>query len=305
MSMTPFLPEITMLEFRDIRLADKDRITAALRDSDFMGCEYSFANNMAWKRLSESKISFYKNFYLCCAFGADQSSPHFIFPAGNGDYSEVIGEMKRFSESLNKPLVIWGVTEKILAVLNEIFPGQFIAEYDRDSSDYIYFSEDLINLKGKKYHGKRNHFAKLRDYEYSPITENDINDCICFCARSYNDRADTADHSFIAEQYAINTYFSYFSELGLQGGMIKIGGEIAAVTIGEKLNSETFCVHIEKADTRFPGIYAGINKIFAENAAAGSKYINREEDMGIEGLRKAKLSYHPAFLLDKYTITFK
>ncbi|MBQ4534068.1 MAG: DUF2156 domain-containing protein, partial [Ruminococcus sp.] len=86
---------------------------------------------------------------------------------------------------------------------------------------------------------------------------------------------------------------------------IRIDGKIAAVTIGEKINSNTFCVHIEKADTSFSGIYAGINKLFAENEAKELKYINREEDLGIEGLRKSKLSYHPAFLLDKYTVTFK
>lgn len=294
-----------MLEFRDITLNDKDRITLALRSSDFMGCEYSFANNMAWKRLAGSKISFYKNFYICCAFETENDAPHFIFPAGQGDHREVINEMKRFSDAMCKPLIICGVTEKNLSVLNEIFPDQFTAEYDRNSSDYIYLASDLQELKGKKYHGKRNHFAKLKEYEYSPITEKDFDDCICFCTQSYNIRSGNADHSFIAEQYAINTYFSYFEELELKGGIIRINGETAAVTIGEKLNSETFCVHIEKADTEFPGIYAGINKLFAESETQGFKYINREEDMGIDGLRKAKLSYHPAFLLNKYTVTFK
>ena len=91
----------------------------------------------------------------------------------------------------------------------------------------------------------------------------------------------------------------------LKGGIIRIGGKVAAFTIGDKLNNNTFCVHIEKADTRYSGIYAGINNCFAKDAAVGYKYINREEDLGIEGLRKAKQSYHPAFLLKKYTVTFK
>lgn len=294
-----------MLEFRDIEIKDKERITAALLASDFMGCEYSFANNMAWKRLSGSKISFCKNFYICCAFETDDGAPHFIFPAGNGDHRLVIGEMKRFSESMGKPLIISGVTEKTLGILSELFPEKFTAEYNRDSSDYIYLSSDLASLKGRKYHGKRNHFSKLKDYVYTPIKEKDFDDCICFCTQSYNSLSDRQDHSSVAEQYAINTYFNHFNELGLCGGIIRINGETAAVTLGEQLNSETFCVHIEKADTRFPGIYAGINKLFAENAAKNLKYINREEDLGIEGLRKAKLSYHPAFLLNKYTVTFK
>ena len=100
-------------------------------------------------------------------------------------------------------------------------------------------------------------------------------------------------------------YFNYFNELGLTGGVIRIGGDVAAFTIGEKLNNETFCVHIEKADTQYNGIYVGINNSFARAAAAGYKYINREEDLGLEGLRRSKQSYHPAFLLKKYTVTFK
>ncbi len=294
-----------MLEFRDITLSDKERITSALRQSDFMGCEYSFANNMAWKRLADSKIAFYRDFYICCAFQTDDDIPHFIFPAGSGDYLDVISEMKRFSSSLGKPLILTGVTEPTIAILNELFPDQFTADHDRDSSDYIYLSSDLIELKGKKYHSKRNHLAKLKDYTYSPVTEKDFDDCICFCTHSYNNKHDDPDHSSIAEQYAINTYFSHYEELGLRGGIIRIDGKIAAVTLGEIINSNTFCVHIEKADTSFPGIYAGINKLFAENEAKESKYINREEDLGIEGLRKSKLSYHPVFLLDKYTVTFK
>ena len=100
-------------------------------------------------------------------------------------------------------------------------------------------------------------------------------------------------------------YFSYYSELGLTGGIIRIDGRIAALTIGERLNSDTFCVHIEKADTSYNGIYAAINNCFAKSAAADFRYINREEDMGIEGLRKSKLSYHPAFLVEKNIVTFK
>ena len=296
-----------MLEFRDIAITDKNKICTALKKSDFMGCEYSFANNMAWKRLADSKICFYKNFYICGAFNTDDNAPHFILPAGSGDYCDVINELKNFSNSLNKPLVLTGVTENSLKMLGELFPDAFTAEYDRDSSDYIYDSQKFITLQGKNNHGKRNHLARFMELSpvYSPVTDNDIDDCITFCTKEYNDRSDNADHSFIAEQYAINTYFSYFHELGLSAGLIRINGNIAAVSIGEQLNSDTFCVHIEKADTHYNGIYTGIANLFAKNNAAGFKYINREEDLGLEGLRKSKLSYHPEFLLNKYIVTFK
>lgn len=296
-----------MLEFRDIDISDKNRIICALRKSDFMGCEYSFANNMAWKRLCDSKITFYKDFYISCAFNTDDNIPVFTFPSGDGDYASVISEMKKYTDHLGVPLKISGLTNRTLPILNELFDDQFVVDADRDSFDYIYNSADLINLSGKKYHSKRNHLARFNElsYSFTPITDNDIDDCIHFSTVTYNNKSSENEHSFIAEQYAINTYFSYFNELQLNGGIIRVDGNIVAVTIGEKLNSDTFCVHIEKADISYPGIYAGVNNLFAREFASDSMYINREEDLGIEGLRKSKLSYKPAFLLEKYTATFK
>ena len=294
-----------MLEFRDIDISDKEKVNTALAASDNRGCEYSFANNMAWRRLGESKIAFFKDFYICGAFGGYSERPRFILPAGKGDIREVIAELKMYSESAGYPLMLTGVTDKQLDMLNELYPGGFTSELDRDSSDYIYLRSDLAELAGKKYHAKRNHLARFNelDYEFSMITEKDFDDCILFCVDKYNS-SDKSDHSFIAEQFAINTYFSYYDELALKGGIIRINGKIAALTIGEKLNSDTFCVHIEKADTSYSGIYAGINNLFVKSCTAGTEYINREEDLGIEGLRKSKLSYHPAFILNKHTLIF-
>ncbi|MBR1823400.1 MAG: DUF2156 domain-containing protein [Ruminococcus sp.] len=294
-----------MLEFRDIDISDKDRINKALRYSDLRGCEYSFANNMAWRRLADSKIAFYKDFYLCTAFMGGQ--PRFILPSGSGDYREVITEMKCFSEAMGYPLIISNVTHEGLAMLSELFPDSFTFSPDRDGWDYIYSSSDLITLKGRKYHGKRNHLAAFAGSgaEFSVMTEKDFDDCITFGAVTYNSKAALSDHSMIAEQFAINTYFNYFHELELKGGVVRKDGKVCAFTIGEGLNSDTFCVHIEKADTQTNGIYAGINNCFAKAAAADYKYINREEDMGIDGLRRSKLSYHPAFLLEKHEVIFK
>lgn len=295
-----------MLEFRYIELSDKEKIQRALTVSDFMGCEYTFANNLAWRRLANSKIAFYKDFYICGAFSNESGCPSFILPAGSGSYSEVISELKRFSDDNGHPLVLTGITESSLEMLNELFPDSFTAAEDRDSSDYIYLRSDLADLPGKKYHAKRNHLARFNELEtqFSLITENDIEDCIVFCTDTYNAKGSSV-HSAIAEQFALNTYFSNFRELGLSGAIIRSGSKIVALTIGERLNSDTFCVHIEKADTSYAGIYAGINNLFVRNCVNGFKYVNREEDLGIEGLRKAKLSYHPAFILRKYTVTFK
>lgn len=297
-----------MLEFRPLVFEDRERVVPLLKRSGFMGCEYSFANNLAWQRLADSRITFYRDFYIVCAFRSGR--PSFIFPSGEGDIKEFIGVLRRFAEDYDSPLILTGVTHKQLSVLSKLFPGQFDAVYDRDGSDYIYRVSDLTELAGRKYHGKRNHLARFHEleYTYTPITEADYDDCIVFCTETYNGRtadSEEEEHSFAAEQYAINTYFNYFEGLGLRGGIIRTDGKIAAVTIGEPLTENTFCVHIEKADTSYNGIYTGICNSFARAEMNGFEYVNREEDLGIEGLRRSKLSYHPAFLLDKHIITFR
>ena len=293
-----------MLELRDIDISDKNHINRCLAMSDFMGCEYTFANNMAWKRLANSKIAFYKDFYIVCSRTAE-NTPYFVMPSGSGNYTELFSELKKYSDYMGVPLTVTGVTEKSLLLFNELFPDSFTVEYDRDGSDYIYLARDLINLEGKKYHSKRNHMTHFRsyDYEFSMMTEKDFDDCISFCTEDYNKKYQ--NYSSVAEQYAINTYFSYFEELELSGGVIRINGKVTALTIGERLNSDTFCVHIEKADRSFDGIYTAINNLFVSSACENYRYVNREEDLGIEGLRKSKLSYHPVFLLNKYIIKYK
>lgn len=296
-----------MLDFRIIDISDKERICRCLEKSDFQGCEYSFANNMAWRRLSNSKIAFFKDFYISCAFDTDDNIPVFVFPSGEGNYYEVFEEMKKYAESLNKPLRISGVTENGLEILNSICPSDsFTVEFDRDGSDYIYNSSDLINLSGRKYHQKRNHLSKINQYNwsFSEMTDSDFDECISFSAVNYNNKNGIDDFSSVAEQFAINTFFTNFHNLGLFGGVIRIDNKVRAFTIGERLNSNTMCVHIEKADTSYQGLYPAINNQFCKAFADKFRYVNREEDMGLEGLRKSKLSYNPVYLLRKNTVTF-
>lgn len=295
-----------MLEFRVIELSDKEWIKQLLGMSDYRGCEYCFANNFAWRRLYETKITRYKDFYIPCSFA--EGSPFFIFPSGGGDIREAIAEMKRFAEERNSPLVIGSITPVIQDMLTELYGSDaFTVTEDEDAGDYIYNASDLISLAGKKYHSKRNHLKKFCElnYEYTPLTEKDFDDCISFSTQFYLNSNGYDTRSSVSEQFAINAYFSYFNELELSGGVIRVDGRIAAFTIAEKINSDTLGIHIEKADTSFEGSYAAINNFHAKDAAGGYTYINREEDLGLEGLRRAKRSYYPAFILKKNIVTFK
>lgn len=294
-----------MLEFKTIDLSDREWINELLAISDFRGCEYSFANNMAWRRLNDTQIARYKDFYISCSF--EDKKPYFTFPTGRGDYKEVFAEMKKYAESFGVPLTVCSVTEQVLPMLNELFPDEFTIEKNEESFDYIYNAEDLIELKGKKYHNKRNHLSKFHqlNWSFEPLSEANHDECIALSVNSYNDKQMYDDKSGISEQFAIHTFLTHYNELNLKGGVLRVDEKVVAFTIGEKINSDTLCVHIEKAIADIPGCYACINNEFARYAATDCKYINREEDLGIEGLRKAKRSYYPAFMLEKSTITFK
>ena len=293
-----------MLEFKTIELSDRPWVTELLKRSDFRGCEYTFSNNIAWHRLYESKICRYKDFYISRSM---KYGMRFTFPAGSGDYKDLFLTLKKEAEENNSPLIIGSVTNENLALFEEYFPGMYTVSFNEDDSDYIYEAEKLQTLAGKKYHKKRNHLARFyeNNWKYSEMTEKDFDECIEFAVNSYNLNQAYDDESSVAEQFAINTFMNYFGELELKGGVIRVDGKVEAFTIGDGINSDTFDVHIEKANSEIQGAYAAINNEFAKSAAKGYTYINREEDLGLEGLRKSKHSYYPAFLLEKNTVTFK
>ncbi|MGN0552491.1 MAG: DUF2156 domain-containing protein [Oscillospiraceae bacterium] len=293
-----------MFDFRKIELSDKPWIEKLLAMSDFRGCEYSFANNFAWHRLYETEICRYKDFYIS---KSEKYGLHFTFPAGQGDRKELFCELRKYSEEKGVPLCVTSVSNDDIAFFEECFPNEFTVSSDEADYDYIYLAEKLRALTGKKYHGKRNHLNRFyeNNWSYSPLTEKDFDDCILFAAESYNDNDMYDDESAIGEQFAINTFFNNFEELGLKGGVIRIDGKLAGFTIGSRINSDTLDTHIEKADPSINGAYTAIMNEFAKAESNEFTYINREEDLGIEGLRKSKRSYCPEFQIIKNMVTFK
>ncbi len=293
-----------MLDFKVIELSDRPWVTELLKLSDLRGCEYNFSNNIAWHRLYETQICRYKDFYISCS---KKYGMRFTFPAGKGDYKDLFTVLKKEAEEQGFPLVVSSVTNEELALFEELFPGMYTVSCSESDSDYIYKAEDLQTLAGKKYHQKRNHLARFHEnnWEYHNMTEKNFDECIEFAVRSYNLNHAYDNESSVAEQFAINTFMNYFGELELKGGVITVDGRIEAFTIGDGINSDTFDIHIEKANADIQGAYAAINNEFAVSAAKGYTYINREEDLGLEGLRKSKRSYHPAFMLQKNVVTFK
>ena len=181
---------------------------------------------------------------------------------------------------------------------------------DIPNYDYIYLTQDLIDLKGRSYHGKKNHlnyFKKTYEYEYVELTSEMADEAMQFIA-DFNRRKEVPAHEMELlkmEEQAMEDVFRNIEAVGYSAGAILIDGKIEAVAIGGKLGKNTITEHVEKANTNFRGLYQAINNEFCKNVASKAKYINREEDMGIANLRKAKLSYNPVKLLEKYIGIFK
>lgn len=224
-------------------------------------------------------------------------------PAGRGDLKHALELLETDSLAHGHPLCMLGVTPDAKDMLEQALPGGFFYIPERDYFDYIYLREDLSLLKGKKYQSKRNHinnFKKRYEYEYAPITPDLITQCLkleCtwYKANKTEDDAEDLNYERISMTYALN----HFDELGLLGGALLVDGKVIAFTFGAPINHDTFGVHVEKADVNYEGAYTVINQEFASRLPEKFIYVNREEDLGIPGLRQAKLSYNPVILLEK------
>lgn len=190
--------------------------------------------------------------------------------------------------------------------LKKYSAAQFEFVSDRNTADYVYLAQDLINLSGRKFHGKKNHLRQFyKDYptaEYLPLTTEIIPRCRDELDRWYKMRLTGTPYDEILayENRAIHEIFDDYDFFKLKGGAILLGGRIVAFTFGEKLNSDTAVIHVEKADPEIRGAYAAINQNFVENEWANMTHINREEDLGLDGLRQAKESYRPVKMIDKF-----
>ncbi|WMJ23438.1 phosphatidylglycerol lysyltransferase domain-containing protein [Paludicola sp. MB14-C6] len=293
------------IEFKNITLEDKKWIDPIVQQCDFMSCEYTFGNNFIWKNTYHVEVANVHGFYVAAVF--EDGGVSFLYPAGKGDVKLVIDELLDYCNKNNYEFHMHSLQEECRAELETLYPGKFIFEENRDHADYIYTTEDLINLTGKKYHGKRNHIRRFKDNNwcFEPITEQNIKDCMDMSRQwcILNDCGQ--DESKKAESCAVRRSFEYFKELNFFGGLLRVDGKVVAYTIAEKLNDKTVVVHIEKAFSDIQGAYPTINQEFVTNMESSYKYVNREEDLGVEGLRKAKLSYYPSILLTKYGVRLK
>lgn len=294
-----------MLEFKTLTIKDKELFDSYLKPYNYETCEYSFTNLFIWRRACDVQYAICNNTLIIMKMDFD-GSYHFMQPIGykKENLKEMVDFLSEQREALKLDFLFRDAEESFVKDLIEIYGEEhFKIEEDRDNFDYIYKSEALINLSGKKLHKKKNHynyFIKNYNYETAPITAELIQPCIK-AAREWCHK-NVCRGYLLHELKSIEEMLKNSSELDFTGMVVYVNDKISAFTIGEKVNEEMAIIHIEKADSDIRGLYNFINRSFVENYFINIPYINREQDLGIEGLRKAKLSYEPVSLAKKFTI---
>lgn len=289
--------------FKKIELEDKDLITHYFKHHTSRSCERTFVNVYLWARFYHVKFAEVEHTLVFRT--EDEDGFSFAYPAGEPEnVRKALDVLMVYSKERGVPFLMYTVTPDNFEYLEKWYPGRFEIEYVEGDADYVYESEKLATLSGKKLHSKRNHVNKFKivyadRWSYEPISEDNLEECVQTGLKWRNENGCEEDEEKNAELCVTLNSLRLFKELDLVGGALRVDGKIIAFTIGEPLSEDTFVVHIEKALGEIEGAYTMINQQFVQHACMDYKYVNREEDTGSEGLRKAKRSYRPAFMVEK------
>ncbi len=291
-----------MINFQPLAPAQKPEYDRYLQDAGERGCEYSFVNLYLWGRQRAAFLYDHVVF-----FSQFNRKSVYLFPVGNGDKKAVLDAIMFDARDRDIPCRLTGLTYDDCALLEKLYPGKFRYHYDRDAFDYIYDINDLADLTGRKFQRKRNHLNRFRDahpeHTLEPITDENLPAMEQMVEQWYELRLQQNPHAdYHMERSALTKALRQRKELGMEGLILKNGGQVLAMTMGSLLNTNTFDIHFEKALDIADGAYAAINNGFARylrEKYPQVQYLNREDDLGLEGLRKGKLSYNPHHMVEK------
>ena len=308
-----------------ITMENREILERYLQGFDHQTSGLSFSSMYMWRNTHEYSWEILGD-YMCIAAISHLEQEtgilrHSLFPpmSADGKYDpaalkDTIFRAKQRFDELNEPFSISLVPFSLVKLLMQAFPGQLEIQDDRPNYDYVYRVQDLCELKGRLYHAKKNHlnyFRKNYTYEYVKLTADMAKEAMQFIAE-FNERKSNSQSisakemmTLRMEEQAMEDVLLNLEEAGYEGGAIRIDGKLEALAIGGRLNHNTVTEHVEKANIHYRGLYQAINNEFCRQVSRWAEFINREEDMGIPNLRKAKLSYHPYKLVEKYIVTFK
>ena len=286
-----------MLSFHTITLEDRERLLPLLLEKN-RGMEYTFGNLYVYRHIYDTKVAYHEDGAIIL-FG---KSGVFLMPLGKIDLASIADELPCVQDG---QLNFVCITDEDTEILKRSFAERNIKVTPQQDGEYVYRSRDLADLTGKKYHSKRNNCSKFErlcpNYSFETITADNIQEVISLNEAWYKEPGNSPEE--LQEDYACTTgCLSDYEKLGLKGALLRCSGKAVAWCCGEMNSEGVFCTHVEKALSLVEGDYAVINRDFARMLADEFEYINREDDAGDEGLKKAKMSYHPAYILNKNTV---
>ncbi len=289
-----------MSELKPLSLGLRNEINKYFKAENSRSADYCFGNFYLWDKRFEQYVTVIGSRLVTLLTRGGET--WFAFPVGSGDLSPALDFMKDFCREKGIPLKICGICNEQLPLPDgefEIFP-------DRAFSDYIYDIDKLSSFSGKQLHGKKNfcnRFEKEHDWRFEPINAGNISCCEDMLSLWHSAEDKRLDTNIVYENDALRRAFESFEVLGLEGGILFADGKAVGFSIGELIGGDTFCVHFEKAFTDIPGAYPMVCREMSKMIKAkhhNIRYVNREDDMGLESLRKSKLSYKPEFILEKH-----
>lgn len=302
-----------MIPFRVPVLEDRTWVEERFCATGNRGCEYSFATMFLWARRYCQHVARWEDFVLERLCGSQGVG--YLFPVGGADLAGAVDALERDAAERGHAFRFFCVTGEQVRQLEQACPGRFRYELDRDGFDYLYGVDKLADLNGKKLHAKRNHINRFiqdhPDWTVEPITPDNLVECMTMDMewnRRYRTREEVeppAEDTLKDESQALARAFANYGPLRLRGLLLRTEGQVVAFTMGSPICRDTFDIHFEKAFGEMRGAYTLINREFARwirEHEPEVRFLNREDDMGLPGLRKAKESYDPDQMVEKYTV---
>jgi uncharacterized protein len=290
------------LIFTPLALNHKQEIDDLLRQYPPIISEMTFTNLFIWRHYYQFQVASHRGFITLLA-QPKGGQPYFFPPVGKGDIQSWALDCLNYFKKQKVSPCFERLPESIIQELSEFSGLEVVA--DRDNSDYVYRINNLIHLSGNKFHTLKNHinrFNKKHTWEYRPLTPDLIGECLKLQEEWCLSKKCLESHHLLSENLAILEAVKKMNTLNYKGGVILINKKVEAFTLGELLNPETVVIHIEKANPELPGLYPVLQQQFLEREWSLIPLVNREQDLGIEGLRKSKQSYHPEFMVDKFRL---
>jgi hypothetical protein len=290
-----------MIAFKSPQLSDRTWVEPLFYAAGNRGCENNFTNLFVWQEAYRQKLARFADFVLVrYDYGGGAYS---LYPAGIGDERAAVEALLQDARERGERLELIGVTPEQIAKLEQWYPGKFSFVEDRDGYDYLYLVERLATLRGKKLQAKRNHINRFieryPEWQAIELDPDNLSDC-ARVERIWQAEKETAP---TREDPAVAAAMQHFEALGLEGLMIVTRDGPVAFTMGRRMTADTYDVHFEKADAEIQGAYAIVNREFARLVQSRYPeviYLNREDDLGLPGLRRAKESYGPDQMVEKH-----